>query len=78
VLSQERGARRLLELGPEPDWATLLSTLELALAAFASFHERYCYFDRSYGMPVWRDESWLSLQLFEAESASASNGLHES
>jgi hypothetical protein len=78
VLTHERGARRLLTLGADPDWATLLSALELALAHFASFHDRHSYFDTRDRCHTWRDEFWLSFQHAKVESMNAANRLHES
>ena len=71
LVSRQKGARRGLRLGRSADWATLLSTLELALIALDVFRATFSSYDRAYGAIVWRDEIWRDLARHGSESASA-------
>ena len=71
VVTSQRGARSLLVLRHCPDWATLLSKLELALTALDVFRATYAAYDKTYGAVVWRDEIWRDLARRGSESVSA-------
>ncbi len=67
----------VLEIRRTLDWATLLGKLELAIAAFAVYRNRYRYYDSRLALHVWRDEAWLSLLRMEADSINSAKALHE-
>jgi hypothetical protein len=77
VLSREPFPRELLILRDVPDWATLLSRLELAMTGLQAFRARYSEWDEVFGQVVWRDEAWLSFRLPQGESSSPANALEE-
>ncbi len=78
VLSREPFPRDLLILREAPDWATLLTRLQLAMTGLETFHRRYCGYDRELGEVVWHDEHWLSFRHRQDESDLAPNSLEES
>ena len=77
VLSREPVPRQLLNLDDVPDWATLLSRLELAMTALEAFRRRYSAYDDDLGEVVWHDEVWLSFRLRQDEYANDDNDLDE-
>jgi hypothetical protein len=77
VLSREPFPRELLILREVPDWATLLSRLELAMTGLQAFRTRYSEWDDAFGQVVWHDETWLSFRRRRAKSANAGKALKE-
>lgn len=77
VLSREPGMGQLFVLGDAPDWATLLTQLDFAMAGFTAFRQRYSGWSDDFGEVVWHDEAYLDFIRKRRESANARNGLDE-
>jgi hypothetical protein len=56
----------------------LLTKLELALVALATFQTEFSDFDEDFGAAVWRDETWRELHVRGGEFVSTDSGLYES
>ena len=77
ILAHEPFPRDMLVLHEVPDWATLLSKLELAMTGLQAFRTRYCAWDDDVGDVVWHDEDWLNFRLRKDESINEDEELDE-
>ena len=78
VLSRACGPQRMFVVEDGLDWAGLMAKLELALAAFALFRERYGVDDDPDFIAVWRTPEWLEFCYMRAELAKQGIGLPNS
>ena len=77
ILAHEPFPREMLMLREVPDWATLLSKLELAMTGLQAFRTRYCAWDDDVGDVVWHDEDWLNFRVRKDESINEDEELDE-